>query len=47
MFVIIKLLISKGSVLWKRVRSRNGEHTIDVAEQLGVGSKVYELIEID
>ena len=31
----------------ERVRSRNGEYTIDVAEKLGAGSKVYELIEID
>ena len=31
----------------ERVKSRNGEHTIDVAEQLGFGSKDYELVEID
>ena len=31
----------------ERVRSRNGEHTIDVAAELGVGSKEYDLIEID
>ena len=31
----------------ERVRTRNGEHTIDVAEELGVGSKEYDLIEID
>ena len=30
----------------ERVTSRNGEHTIDVAAELGVGSKEYELIEI-
>ena len=31
----------------ERVNSRNGKHTIDVAEELGIGSKDYELIEID
>ena len=30
----------------ERVTSRNGEHTIDAAEALGIGSKQYELIEI-
>lgn len=30
----------------QRVESRNGTHTIDAAEKLGVGSKEYELIEI-
>jgi len=30
----------------ERVTSRNGEHTIDAAEALGIGSKEYELIEI-
>lgn len=30
----------------ERVNSRNGTHTIDVAEELGVGSKDYELIEV-
>ncbi len=31
----------------ERVRSRNGEHTIDRANELGFGSKEYDLIEID
>ena len=31
----------------ERVNSRHGTHTIDVAAELGVGSKEYELIEID
>ena len=31
----------------ERVNSRNGKHTIDVAEELKVGSKDYELIDID
>lgn len=31
----------------ERVNSRNGTHTIDVAAELGVGSKEYELINID
>ncbi len=30
----------------ERVQSRNGEHTIDAAVDLGVGSKEYELIEL-
>ena len=30
----------------ERVTSRNGEHTIDYAAELGIGSKEYELIEI-
>lgn len=32
--------------LLERIESRNGVHTIDVAAQMGVGSKEYELIEI-
>ena len=31
----------------ERVESRNGEHTIEAAEALGIGSTDYELIEID
>lgn len=31
----------------ERVNSRNGTHTIDAAAELGVGSKEYELINID
>ncbi len=31
----------------ERVNSRHGKHTIDAAEELGIGSKDYELIEID
>ena len=31
----------------ERVNSRHGTHTIDCAEELGVGSKEYELISID
>ena len=31
----------------ERVNSRNGKHTIDYAEKLGVGTKEYELIEIE
>lgn len=33
--------------LMERVTSRNGEHTIEAAEELGVGSQDYELINID
>ena len=31
----------------ERVTSRNGEHTIDAAYNLGIGSKEYELIEVE
>ena len=31
----------------ERVESRNGLHTIEAAEALGVGSTEYELIEIN
>ena len=30
----------------ERIETRNGAHTVDYAEQIGVGSKEYELIEI-
>lgn len=33
--------------LIERIESRNGKYTIDCAEKLGVGSKEYELINID
>ncbi len=33
--------------LIERIESRNGAHTIDVAESLGVGSQSYRLINID
>ena len=33
--------------LIERIESRNGIHTIDSAEKLGIGSKDYELISID
>ena len=29
----------------ERVNSRNGEHTIDTARDLGIGTREYELIE--
>lgn len=32
--------------LLERINSRHGTHTIDAAEQLGIGTKEYELIEI-
>ena len=31
----------------ERVNSKNGIHTIEAAEELGVGSREYELINID
>jgi len=33
--------------LLERITSRHGEHTIDAAEALGVGTKEYELIHLD
>lgn len=33
--------------LLERINSRHGTHTIDTAESLGMGSKEYELIQID
>ncbi|MGN1358603.1 MAG: DUF362 domain-containing protein [Bacilli bacterium] len=33
--------------LIERIESRNGTHTIDAAANLGIGSKEYELIDID
>ena len=33
--------------LVERIESRNGTHTIDVAAEIGVGTKNYELIEIE
>ncbi len=32
---------------FERVNSRHGTHTIDVAEEIGIGSKEYDLINID
>ena len=32
---------------FERVNSRHGTHTIDVADELGIGSKEYDLINID
>lgn len=31
----------------ERVNSRNGKHTIDVANEIGYGTKEYELVNID
>lgn len=33
--------------LLERIESRNGVHTIEVAQQLGIGSREYELIEVE
>ena len=37
---------NKGHLI-ERIESRNGAHTIDTAEELGLGSKAYELIILD
>ena len=33
--------------LIERIDSRNGMHTLDYAERLGMGSQRYELVELD
>ena len=33
--------------LIERIESRNGIHTIDVSEKLGIGSKDYDLVIVD
>ncbi|MCF8094864.1 MAG: DUF362 domain-containing protein [Desulfobacteraceae bacterium] len=38
---------SKSAALRKRIESRNGTHTLDHAESLGLGSQTYDLITID
>ena len=35
------------AALIERMESRNGVHTIECAEKLGLGSRVYELVELD
>ena len=35
------------SHLVERIESRNGIHTIEAASELNIGSRVYELINID
>ena len=30
-----------------RIKSRHGTHIVDYAEQIGLGSKEYELVNID
>lgn len=35
------------SHLLERIESRNGTHTIDVSAELGIGSKEYELINVE
>lgn len=37
----------KSAILRERIESRNGTHTLDHAEALGLGNKKYELIKID
>ena len=32
--------------LIERIKSRNGQHTVDHAERIGMGSKKYELVEL-
>ena len=36
-----------GSSLVERIESRNGLHTLEHAEEIGLGSRTYELVEID
>ncbi len=36
-----------GASLVKRIESRNGLHTLEQAEKIGLGSRTYQLISID
>ena len=36
-----------GSALIERIESRNGAHTLDHAEEIGLGSRTYELVDLD
>ena len=36
-----------GASLIQRMESRNGIHTLDHAEDIGVGSQSYELVSVD
>jgi uncharacterized Fe-S center protein len=33
--------------LLERIKSRHGTHIVDYAEKIGLGSKQYELVDID
>ena len=36
-----------GDALVERIESRNGLHTVEHAEDIGLGSRTYELVNID
>ena len=36
-----------GASLVGRIESRNGLHTLDYAEQIGLGSRTYDLVSLD
>ena len=36
-----------GSSLVNRIESRNGLHTLEQAEKIGLGSRAYQLVSID
>lgn len=36
-----------GNSLVERIESRNGLHTLEHAEEIGLGSRIYELVNID
>ena len=36
-----------GDALVERIESRNGLHTLEHAEDIGLGSRTYELVNID
>lgn len=38
---------TNGQALVERIESRNGTHTLDYAEKIGLGSQVYKLVSID
>ena len=36
-----------GAALIERIESRNGLHTLEHAEQIGLGSRTYQLVSMD
>lgn len=36
-----------GEALIQRIESRNGLHTLEYAQQIGLGSRAYELVNLD
>lgn len=43
----LESMAEDGASLVERIESRNGLHTLEYAEDIGLGSRTYELINID